>query len=46
MYKRSDFVNRNALIKYKKNKIRSINSFEVKLDAKFITYFLENYAYS
>ena len=46
MYKRSSFVNRNSLIKYQKNKIRSIDSVEVKLGAKFITNYLKNDMYS
>ena len=41
--KRSSFVNRNSLIKYQKNKIRSIELVEVELGAKFITNYIKNY---
>ena len=41
--KRSSFVNRNSLIKYQKNKIRSIDLVEVELGAKFITNYIKNY---
>ena len=46
MYKRSSFVNRNSLIKYQKNKIRSVNSVKIKLAAKFITNYFKNDVYS
>ena len=46
MYKRSSFVNRNSLIKYQKNQIRSVDSVEVKLGHKFITNHLKNDVYS
>ena len=36
MYKGSSFVNRNFLIKYQKNQIRSIDSVEVKLGDKYL----------
>ena len=44
--KRSSFVNRNSLIKYQKNKIRSIGLVEVELGAKFFTNYLKNCVYS